>query len=262
MSRRWIEANRNEFTRDVMRDFCMATKVLEEQFARFEETGAVSFATMSDLLGTMMNKGLLWRLKDTAHHLFRTGQDDHVTAKMLDWALGYIFHECIKLKEDAYQQQHYAPILRTLQQHEGYAEVRGLGDPLSEVLTQTRQSIEREVRRIEFILEQCRELICIYYARHGGNRLLARLLFDRNELVRAVFGPRYEALISSVYEDVPERMYILAAEGLMECGRPEEAHRAATEGVRLNPACTRAKRCLADAEAMLLTNSPRRVQNI
>ncbi len=261
MSRRWIEANKSEFARDVMRDFCMAAKELEEQFARFEESGAVSFASMRDLLGNMMNKGLLWRLKDTAHHLFRTNPDDHVVARMLDWSIGYIFHECIKIKEDAYQQQHYAPMFRALQRQEQYEEAQEIGDPLSAVLSQTRESIEREVRRISFILEQSRELICQYYARQGENRLLARLLFDRNDLVRSVFNDKYDALISSIYQDVPERMYIQAAEGLIECGRPEEACKAAEEGVRLNPACTRARKVLAEAEALLQTTSPRRVMN-
>jgi hypothetical protein len=259
MSRRWIEANKNEFARDVMRDFCMTAKELEDQFARFDENGAVSFAAMRDLLGNMMNKGLLWRLKDTAHHLFRTNPDDHVISRMLDWAIGYIFHECIKLKEDAYQQQHYAPMFRALKRQDQYEEVQELGDSLGAVLFQTRESIEREVRRVTFIVEQSRELICRYYARHGENRLLARLLFDKNELVRSVFKEQYDALIASIYQDVPERMYIQAAEGLIECGRPEEACRAAHEGVRLNPACKRAKAVLAEAEALLQSTSPRRV---
>lgn len=261
MSRRWIEANKTEFARDVMRDFCMAAKELEEQFARFDETGAVSFAAMRDLLGNMMNKGLLWRLKDTAHHLFRTNPDDHVVARMLDWSIGYIFHECIKIKEDAYQQQHYAPMFRALQRQDQYEDVQEIGDSLATVLNQTRESIEREVRRINFFLEQSRKLICLYYARHGENRLLARLLFDRNDLVRTVFKDQYDALISSIYQDVPERMYMQAAEGLIECGRPEEACKAAREGVRLNPNCQKALRVLEEAEALIESTSPRRVMN-
>ncbi len=261
MSRRWIEANKNEFARDVMRDFCMVAHVLEQEVDRFEDTGAVSFAAMVNLLGTMMNKGQLWRLKDTAHHLFRTDPDDHVSARMLDWCMGYVFHECLKLKEDAYQQQHYAPMFRALQRQEQYAEVRELGDSLFGVLAQTRESIEREVRRIVFMLEKSRKLFCLYYAHHGENRLLARFLFDQNQLVRDVFKETYDALIASIYQDVPERMYIQAAEGLIECGRPEEACKAALEGVRLNPVCSRAKNVLALAESQLRNTSPRRGMN-
>lgn len=257
MSRRWVEANLAEFARDVMRDFCMASVVLEGQFHRFDEAGAVSFPVMRDLLGEMMNKGLLWRLKDTAHHLFRNDPAQDPVAPMLDWAVGYVFHECVKLKEDAYQHQHYAPQYRALREQDMGEEVRAIVEPLASMLAQTRESMEREIRRIRYILGRTRRLMCLYYAAHGGNRLLARLLFDRDELVRSVFGEEYGPLLQGLYGDKPERMFIQAGESLLDGGRPEDALRAARAAVALAPGCQRAHRLAAEAEQRI-DQTPRR----
>lgn len=240
MSRRWVQANLSEFARDVMRDYCMACAVLEAQFTRFEQSGAVSFPVMRDLLGEAVNKGLLWRLKDTAHHLFRNDPHDSPVGLMLDWAIGYVFHECIKLKEDAYQHQHYAPQYRALHGRLMDEELRAIVEPLASMLAQTRESMDREIRRIRYILARSRRLLCLFMASHDGNRLLARLLHDRDRLVRDVFGDDYPRLVTALYGDRPELLHIQAAEALLDGGRPDEALRAIDAAEALHPGCTEA----------------------
>ncbi len=235
MSKAWIRAKRHEFGRDVLRDFCLSGKALEEAFASFEETGHVSFQTLLDLLGEPMNKGLLWRLKDTSHHLFRNEPQSEMVGRLLDWAMGYIFHETMKLKEDAYQQQAYAPWFRQLQGQDLGARERRYTQDLMQVLFQTKESMEREIRRIRFILQQCRLMFGAYLASHQDNPLLARLLFSQNILVRQVFRNDYDQLVSDIYGAEPEIMYALAARSLREGGWWEEASEAARQAGEINP---------------------------
>ncbi|MCG8531383.1 MAG: hypothetical protein MI749_12045 [Desulfovibrionales bacterium] len=262
MSRRWIEANREEFARDVLRDFCTVSSILEEQFTRFTDSGAVSFTEVRNLLGNTMNKGLLWRLKDTAHHLLRTDPHAPVVAKALDWAIGYIFHECIKLKEDAYQQQHYAPVFKGLEKPALENGISEELEPFAQLTSETRESMSREITRISFLLKRCKSLFCIYFAYNKENRLIARLLYSRNRLVQSVFGADYDTLISSIYGTAPENMYILAAEGLSEGGRLDEALGAAVEAVKINPDCTQAVTLRTTIENLLKDSSPRRVKKL
>ena len=105
MSKAWIQAKHPEFVRDLFKFFCQSSERLEAQFDSFDDDGAVDFDGLQDLVGSEMNKGLLWRMKDTAHHVFRNDPHSQLGGKFLDWAIGYIFHETIKLKEDAYQKQ-------------------------------------------------------------------------------------------------------------------------------------------------------------
>ncbi|MFV0423824.1 hypothetical protein, partial [Oleidesulfovibrio sp.] len=234
-------------------DFCLSCSILEKQFTYFESSGSVSFAIFNELQGTMMNKGLLWRLKDTAHHLFGNDPGTREIAPMIDWSIGYIFHECVKLKEDAYQHERYAQRYRTLSRNLHGKEVEQLTAPLASVLTQTQESMNREVQRIRFLLEQSKVMLCNYYESQAGNRLLARLLHDRDTLVRSVFGHHYDALLRGIYEDKPERLYIQAGESLVEGGRYAEAAHAAAMAVNLAPECEKAR--LLHKQAVTLQNN-------
>lgn len=240
MSKAWIRSKYKDFARDVMRDFCLAATALEEQFRRFDESEEIGFEAIKDLTGEEMNKGLLWRLKDTAHHVFRNDPEDSLIGRFLDWGLGYIFHETIKLKEDAYQQQSYAPWFRALQNQDLPDMEKDFAVELMQVLSQTRESIQREIRRIRFILRQCRGMLPIYYGRHRSNALLARFLFDKNDLVRKVFKDEYEAFIQGIYGEEPELLYILAAQSLKQGGWMKDAERAEEEALRINPNCRKA----------------------
>lgn len=238
MSKLWIKAKLPEFVRDVVRDFCLASRELEREFRMFDRTGHVDFATLKNLLGHEMNKGLLWRLKDTAHVLFKHDRvaDAETLGHFLDWSVGYIFHDAIKLKEDAYQQQNYAPWFRQLSNTNISSEHQRIGEDLLAVLDQTSESIQREVNRIRFLLFNCRRLLTEYLPQHSDNELLARFLFDNNDLVREVFGEGYPKLIEKVYGNEPERMYLFAARSLIKGGWREIAGKALEEASRINPA--------------------------
>lgn len=235
MSKQWIKAKRAEFARDVLRDFCLAARELEIITQPFARTGQVSFEALLDLLGEPMNKGLLWRLKDTSHHLFRNESSPAMVGPLLDWAMGYIFHETMKLKEDAYQEQTYAPWFRELQGQELGPRERRHTQELMQVLFQTRESMEREIRRIRFIFQQCREMWGEYLTQHRDNPLLARFLVSQNELVRLVFREEYDKLVLTIYKDQPERMYVLATRSLRQGGWLDEALKAMDKALEINP---------------------------
>lgn len=239
MSKKWITAKLPEFVRDVIRDFCLASRELEREFRRFDRSGHVDFSLLRNLLGQEMNKGLLWHLKDTAHVLFK--HDDrggaHVLGQFLDWSVGYIFHDSMKLKEDAYQQQNYAPWFRQMRDRELRGRHKDIGEDLFGVLDQTNESIQREVNRIRFLLFNCRRLFTEYLALHSDNELLARFLFDQNELVREVFGDGYQRLVETVYSERPEMLYVRAARSLRKGGWIAESAQALDEARRLAPDC-------------------------
>ncbi len=236
MSKAWIRAKRCEFARDVLRDFCLASRELEHGFLEYETSQKLDFEALRALTGEEMDKGLLWRLKDTAHHLFRNSADTDTTGKFLDWGLGYIFHETIKLKEDAYQLSHYAPWFIGLEEELLAEHERTFRRQLLTVLLQTRESIDREMRRIRYILDLCQEMFPVHYVRYRGNALLARFIFAQNTLVRAVFKSRYDSLVLGIYGGEPDLMLVLATKSLRQGGWLREADTAVNEALRVNPA--------------------------
>ncbi len=231
----WIWDNREAFERDVLHDFCLASRELEEQFRRYASAGAVSFPVLRGLVGEPMNKGLLWRLKDKAHHLFRNAEEYTPAGALLDWTLGYIFHESLKLMEDAHQYQYYVPQLAAFQGLEQPGGVAGLLAGLFVIQEQTRESMGRETARLECLFIKARKLFCLYFSGKAGHRPLARLLHDKNALIRDAFQEDYEPLLLAVYGDEPERMHVEAAHSLLESARCEAAAGAVAAALSLNP---------------------------
>ena len=235
MSKAWIQTKHPEFVRDLFKFFCQSCDILEAQFGTFDDDGSVEFEILKDIVGSEMDKGLLWRMKDTAHHVFRNDPHSQLGGKFLDWAIGYIFHETIKLKEDAYQKQNYAPWFHKLYEGELQASEKNITEQLFLVLNQTEESMHREIDRIRFIMAKCRQLLPYYLRRYSENVLLARYIFSQNDLVRAVFSDEYDGLIYAIYGPKPERMLILASQSLRLGGWMDEAAEAVNKAIEQNP---------------------------
>ena len=231
----WIATNRQAFERDVLQDFCVAAGDLSEQFARLNAGGRLSFAVLKSLLGEPMNKGLLWRLKDKAHHLFRSVDEYNPAGFLLDWTLGYIFHETFKLMEDAHQRQFYGPMLGDFQSRNLPEAARDLLRDLNDIQDQTGESMRREAARLARLFCLTRRFFCLYFQGMATHRPLARLLHDRQVLVRSVFQEDYPALIAAVYGNEPERLHIEAGLSLLESARLQEARAAAAQALEVNP---------------------------
>lgn len=248
MNQAWLARRRPAF----VRDYCAAHAVLTAQLRRFERDGTVSHAIVRSLLGEAVSKGVLWRLKDTAHHLFRaavpcgeappgTGaaapEERAFTGELIDWCVGFAFHECVKLREDAYQRQHYASRLLHLEDLRQAAPECGMASltacdtatgpdalwPLAGLPRQTADSMERELRRILRVLDNGLALLTRYLAGERDNAPLARWLAVEEERAAAVFGARWPDLMAALCGEDGERLFLLAARDLLDVGRPETA---------------------------------------
>ena len=140
---------------------------------------------------------------------------------LIDWYVGYAFHECAKLREDAFQRQHYANRLAQLGRHQGVT--AELYDPLRRLGEQTAESSSRELQRILHVLRHGLFLLLRYLEGQEDNTHLARWLVMEEARARAVFADLYDDLLSALYGSRPQRLYMLAAWDLLEAGRSEEA---------------------------------------
>jgi hypothetical protein len=234
MSKSWIKQKQDEFVRDVLRDFCLVSVQLDNEFGHYDQHGSTRFTFFRDLLGARTNKGQIWRLKDTAHLLFRNEPKETIIAQYLDWAIGYIFHECMKLMEDSYQRRRYKPWFEALPPKEALdPEEVLIGKELYTLIEQTRESIDREIKRVRFLLFHCRRMLTIYLPAHRDNPLLARFIYDQNDLVRQVFKSGYDGFVQAIYNDSRDQLFILAARSLEQGGWHREARKALEAGKKL-----------------------------
>ena len=230
MSNYRLASNHEFFVRDLLRDYCVVYLAVDEQQVRCRKDGNISYTQVRNLIGESMSKGVFWRLKDTAHYLFRNEesvqQDNSAESytnigRLIDWCIGYAFHECCKLREDAFQGQHYATRLVQLS-CENPLTMR-LSAPLMPLAGQTAESVKREITRILHVLQAGMLLLIRFLPSASENCSLARWLATDEERARKTFQNLYPALLKALYKNNPERMYTLAAVDFLDCGRTSEA---------------------------------------
>jgi hypothetical protein len=149
--------------------------------------------------------------------------------------VGYIFHETMKLKEDAYQQQNYGPWFRELMDRDLPEAEHVVSRELFQVVLQTNESIRREIARVRFFFAKCRLLLIGYLSDQGDNPLLGRFLFEQNAMVRKIFGRDYDALLAGIYGDTPEMMHVMASQSLRHGGWMSHAAEAARQALEVGP---------------------------
>jgi tetratricopeptide (TPR) repeat protein len=95
--------------------------------------------------------------------------------------------------------------------------------------------VHREIDKIAFLLEQCLEIFIYYLPEHSENALLARFIYDQNEIVQEVFGEFYEQLLEAMYQENAETLYILACRSLRQGGWIQKAQAALEKAIEINP---------------------------
>lgn len=235
MSQYWLSANASRLMADILRDFCMVSISLEEQFVRYDNAGSVSYAVLRENLGDQMNRGILWRLKDAAHHLLRDVHGSPVSARLLDWTIGYIFHETFKLMENTHQRQYYAPSLFALVDASPSPEFSAVSEDFMGMAAEIREDTGRTVKRMRRLLVHARLFFHRCYADQKDNLALARFLYDREELVAAAFGGEHGNLTRAIYGDSPQTLHINAALSLLRGGRKTEAEAALGKAAAVAP---------------------------
>lgn len=235
MSQHWLNANGSRLMAEILRDFCVVSIALEEQFNRYDHAGHISYAVLREILGDQMNRGILWRLKDTAHHLLRDVQGSPVAARLLDWAIGYIFHETFKLMEDTHQHQYYAPSLFALAGDNPSPELDAVARDFTQMAVETQADMGRTVGRIRRLLAHARLFFHRCYSDQKENFELARLLHDREDLFSAAFAGEFDNLKHAIYGNSPQTLYINASISLLHGGKKKQAEEAWQKAVRIAP---------------------------
>jgi hypothetical protein len=140
----------------------------------------------------------------------------------------------MKLMEDSYQRRRYKPWFESLPPREALdPEEVLIGKELYTLIEQTRESIDREIKRVRFLLFHCRRMLTLYLPAHRDNALLARFIYDQNDLVRLIFKSGYDSLIRAIYNDSRDQLFVLAARSLEQGGWHREARHALEAGKNL-----------------------------
>lgn len=185
---------------DIVRDFLAADRLLRQLLARFER-GVLRFDEVEALVGDDEGS-VLFRLKEHCHALFRGGEAAAATGvvrgeALFDLAVGSLFHEAMKLRENLYQELVYRPKVRAI------ATTAGEGDPIfaefQKILDAASKRLAEARPEVEALLFHTRDQFRTLLEAHRENGLVTRYLVANAEIVEEVFRDGLDALLARIH---------------------------------------------------------------
>ena len=242
MEKEWLEERRDLFLKNIVRDF-FECQVFFHDLREHTERYGVIYDGFDFWVGTEEKKGRLWQLKDLCHVIWGEGVDkDDQDGVVFDWMVGAIFHEAMKLKENAYMFERYQKSFPDGAL--GIANGNGT-EAVKEFFKEMVIEVERCIKRLEWLFKHAEKHLFQVLQREKQNPLLLRfLLADTSRLPEGEGRQgwkRLRRLLKALFPDGLDRAYCIAGESLLEGGWFQEARSAFERALKINPRCKDAR---------------------
>ncbi|MDW7772940.1 MAG: hypothetical protein SCH71_08625 [Desulfobulbaceae bacterium] len=237
---KWFENRRDFFIRKVVDEFLSMYCGFQEVYAVYLRcrapylNGSDHLVIDSDgnmfriweqltrMVGSESDKGPLWRLKDLCHLVWPEGTYDHDrSGSLVDWLIGSIFHEAMKLKENVYLLNRYGSAAYKMKEYSIDIPVTALSAraPTLEnivdvegVINGAAADVVKQMEQIAFLFITSSYMLRMILPAYAGNAFIIRLLIEREALVERFWGESLEDIFNDMYCGD-------AAEGFCRAGR-------------------------------------------
>lgn len=262
MVNRWFEGRKDLFFKELVQSFLESKVFFDQLYQHYRKHKTLPFERMEYWIGTESKKGPLWLLKDTCHMLFRqSGSKINLSEYLFDWTVGSIFHEGMKLKEDAYQLEAYLPSSEGIKASEDKEDIQEtLAEYVAIVTTieKAARNLRAEIKSIHHLFARASERLRELLANYARNGLLVRFLLEEGELVEKALGRNsLQAMLAALYPHHPEQAYLTAGKSCMRGGWFQEAKNYFSKALKITSNHPEAQKCLREAEEKLLSGDTR-----
>lgn len=237
---RWFEKRRDFHVRCLYSSFAGTYERFVELYQGYVDTGRIDFDELARLVGSDSNKGPLWQLKDHCHRLYK--ESDEQNGRLLDWLIGSIFHEAMKLKENIYMAQVYGPTDQPEQTMTADHSTLHCGVSRQNFMRGIVREARRQVDNLTFLFNRANFLLRMLLLSQASNVLLLRLLLEDDTISTGLWGESVDQLFGELFPDQAEQGYLLAAKGYFDGQWLKEALAAYSKALALNPELEEARR--------------------
>lgn len=253
MTNRWFEGRKDLFFKELVYTFLESKVFFDQLYRHYRKHKIVPFERMESWIGTETRKGPLWNLKDTCHMLFRqSGPKITLSEYLFDWTMGSIFHEGMKLKEDAYQLEAYLPSTEGIKASDNKEDIEAILAEYVTIIEKVTRNLGAEIKSIHDLFDRASERLRELLANHAHNGLMVRCLLEESELVEKALGKNsLEKILAALYPQHPEQAYLTAGKSCMRGGWFKEATVYFSKALELKPSQPEAQKCLREAEHRL-----------
>jgi len=210
---------------EIVREFLAVDRAVVRVLSRYRN-GELRFEEVQELVADHEDSAL-FRLKERCHTLFRAGSGHPHVARhrevLFDLAVGSLFHETMKFRENFYQREVYGPRVRALRNEAG-EEAASLFSEFEKIQGAVSDRLEEGLLETEALLARTGEQLRVLLIEHGDDGPAARFLIESRDLVDEVFEEGLDALLAHTYGSTADG-YSLAGRSYLESGYYKDADR-------------------------------------
>lgn len=272
--RGWFDSRRDYFIRQALGDFMTIAIGFQELYAsclecclqqsdggaswknlEVGETWGRMHRRLAEMVGTERDAGPLWQLKDLCHRIWPQQQRDlHSHGVLVDWLIGSLFHEAMKLKENLYLLGTYGPAAAALGGGAGTGVGRDDRPPRSRMAgldALIERTVAGQLERMGFLFGQVNYLLRLMLPDLAANPLVIRLLAEREQEVTDLWGESLEELFADVLGGRSADGFCLAGASYLHGHWRRQALTMYQRALALAPGCDEAIVRIAHIEAIL-----------
>ena len=183
---------RNWIILEIVRDYLYAYIHFQTLYEKYK-THTLSFDDVEAFVTDKDPTVPLFNLKESCHMLFRYQEEEHCSdeEKLLDLAVGSIFHEAMKLRENLYQLEVYKPRYLQIQDSKETSDYeRNLLQEFIKIGARTEKRLAESVKETKRLLHDTLNQLAHLLPRYKNNHALMRFLLRNKELMQQAFGKR------------------------------------------------------------------------
>lgn len=207
---------------------------------------------LTRMVGSENDKGPMWQLKDLCHLVWPESKyDKDRSGSLVDWLMGSIFHEAMKLKENVYLLIRYGSAVNKMKESPLDMPVTAMSArseaprlenmiDVQKVIDRAAADVIKQMEQIAFLFNLNCYMLRLLLPALADNQLVIRLLIEREELVLRLWGEKPEDVFSDMYCGD-------GAEGFCRAGRSYlqghwffKALQMYKKALRVNPTCDEA----------------------
>lgn len=219
---------------DLVREFIASHELMSNVIER-GRSGALRWPEVQRLVAED-ESSRLYRLKERSHLLSRSRHagDDLSRTALLDLAVGSLFHEAMKLRENFYQLEVYAPrVARAESTAAPGTEV--LFGEFARILSASRERVVEAIDECAALLDQMREQLRQLLVEYADDGLVMRFLFENRDAAEGVIGEPIDVFFARSLGEDPAETYARVARSYLESGFFDEGLGALEEALARRP---------------------------
>ena len=176
---------------EMVRGLLLSEAAFQEIFKKYK-AGQLHFSDIGNWADDK-DKSLLYNLKEQCHSLFRDmGKGAvHKHEWLLDLAIGSIFHEAMKLRENIYQVEVYQPKYLQYKLKVGRsAYEKDYLQQFERIISKAEQGLQDSIEETYSLFRDAMEQLVDFLKENAKSKFLVRFLVENQTLLQRVYGSK------------------------------------------------------------------------